>query len=76
MRSPVVHQQTPAQHSCGLISPAQEVELRLYTPLPALGHPRNNISAELEFRDYGALNRPGRIRNASYSTTPKLPFPL
>ena len=28
---------------------AQEVELRLYTALPALGHPRNSISAELEF---------------------------
>ena len=49
MHSPVVHRQTPAQHSCGLISPAQEVELRPYVALPALGHPRNSISAELEF---------------------------
>ena len=31
--------------------------------------------AELEFRDYGAPNRPERIRNASCSTTSKLPFP-
>ena len=32
--------------------------------------------AELEFRDYRTLKRPGRIQNASYSTTSKLPFPL
>ena len=46
MHSPVVHRQTPAQHSCGLIL---EVELRPYATLPALEHPRNSISAELEF---------------------------
>ena len=43
------YQRTPARHSCSLISPAQEVELRPYVALPALGHPRNSISAELEF---------------------------
>ena len=52
IHSPVVYRQTPAQHSCGLISPAQEVELRPYATLPALGHPRNSISAELEFAFY------------------------
>ena len=49
MRSAVLDRRTPAQHSCSLISPAQEVELRPYVALPALGHPRNSISAELEF---------------------------
>ena len=32
--------------------------------------------AELQFQDDGTPNRPGRIRNASCSTTPKLPFPV
>ena len=49
MRSPVLHRRTPAQHSCSFIL---EMELRLYTALPALGHPRNSISAELDFAFY------------------------
>ena len=67
MHSPVVHRQTPAQHSCGLISPAQEVELRPYVALPALGHPRNSISAELEFT-FPTVGAP-RVSNLCY---PKL----
>ena len=46
---------------------AQEVELRLYTPLPALGHPRNSISAELEFA-FPPVGAPG-VSNLRY---PKL----
>ena len=46
MRSTIIHRQTPAQHSCSFIL---EVELRPYATLPALGRPRNSISAELEF---------------------------
>ena len=45
----MVHRQTPAQHSCGLIP---EVELRPYADPLAHGRPRNSISAELEFAFY------------------------
>ena len=54
MHSPVLHRRTPAQHSCSLIP---EVELRPYATLPALGHPRNSISAELEFAFYRSPHR-------------------
>ena len=64
MHSPVVHRQTPAQHSCSLIP---EVELRPYATLPALGHPRNSISAELEFT-FPTVGAPG-VSNLRY---PKL----
>ena len=64
MHSPMVHRQTPAQHSCGLIL---EVELRPYATLPALGHPRNSISAELEFT-FPPVGAPG-VSNLRY---PKL----
>ena len=50
MRSPVLHRQTPAQHSCGLISPLlKKWSLGHLPPYYPLGHQRNSISAELEF---------------------------
>ena len=64
MRSPVLDRRTPAQHSCSLIP---EVELRPYATLPALGHPRNSISAELEFA-FPPVGAPG-VSNLRY---PKL----
>ena len=60
----MVYRQTPAQHSCSLIP---EVELRPYATLPALGHPRNSISAELEFA-FPPVGAPG-VSNLRY---PKL----
>lgn len=64
MRSAVLDRRTPAQHSCSLIP---EVELRPYATLPALGHPRNSISAELEFA-FPPVGAPG-VSNLRY---PKL----
>ena len=64
MRSAVLDRRTPAQHLCCLIP---EVELRPYVALPALGHPRNSISAELEFA-FPPVGAPG-VSNLRY---PKL----
>jgi len=64
MHSPMVHRQTPAQHSCGLIL---EVELRPYADPLAHGRPRNSISAELEIA-FPPVGAPG-VSNLRY---PKL----
>ena len=64
MHSPMVHRQTPAQHSCGIIL---EVELRPYAAPLAHGRPRNSISAELEFA-FPPVGAPG-VSNLRY---PKL----